>query len=159
MLLAADFPEVGVQLVQALADDVGIADDVHIIGIPVPPGHDVNMQVFGHSCAGAPPEIHAHIETVRCDGSGQDLLAFADEFGQFEKFIFGGALEIGYVPQRRDQQMPVVIWKLVEDDHTPLGAPEHKIVLILVGGLLIIAEKTSGFFTEPFDVFDPPGRP
>jgi hypothetical protein len=93
------------------------------------------------------------------DGSGQDFLAFTDEFGQFEKLIFGGALEIGYVPQRRDQKMPVVIWKLVEDHHTPLSSPEHKIFLILVGVLLIIAEKTSGFFTEPFDVFDPPRRP
>ncbi len=159
MLLAADSLEVGVQLVQALADDVGITDDVHIIGIPVPAGHDVNMQVFGHACTGAPAEIHAHIETVRCDGSGQDFLAFADEFGQFEKFIFGGAFKIGYVPQRCDQQMPVIIWKLVEDHHTPLGAPEHKIFGILVGILPVIAEKTSGFFTEPFDVFDPPGRP
>ncbi len=159
MLLAADLLEVGVQLVQALADDVGIADDVHIIGIPVPSWHDVNMQVFGHARTGAPAEIHADIEAVRCDGSGQDLLAFADEFGQFEKFIFGGALEIGYVPQRRDQQMPVIIWKLVEDHHAPLGSPEHKIVAILVGFLPIIAEKTSGFFTEPFDVFDPPGCP
>jgi len=159
MLLAADSLEVGVQLVKSLADDVGIADDVHIIGIPVPPGHDVNMQVFGHAGAGAPAEIHANIETVRCDGSGQDLLAFSDELGQFEKFIFFGTLEIGYMPQRRNQQMSVVIWKLVENHHTPLGAPEHKIGFILVGILTVIAEKTSGFFTEPFDVFDPPGRP
>ncbi len=98
MLLAADLLEVGVQFFQTLADDVGIADDVHIIGIPVPPGHDVNMQVFGHACPGAPPEIHAHIETMRSDGSGEDFLAFADEFGQFEKFVFFGVLEICYVP-------------------------------------------------------------
>ncbi len=55
--------------------------------------------------------------------------------------------------------MAVVVGKLVEHNKTVSGAPQHKIILVLLRMFYIIANEAVLFFTQTLNISNPPRRP
>lgn len=140
----ARLSEQGEELNQALADDIGISADVHKVGIAAPPGDDVYVEMAGQACACTSAEVHTDIEAVRVDCQRKRFLRFADELGHFEHLVVVGLVEVGDVPQRRYQQVAVVVRVAVQDYDALIGAPKDEILVVLLRGIAVIADKTAG---------------
>jgi hypothetical protein len=72
------------------------------------------MQVFGQSGAGAPAEIHAHVEAMRLYGQRQRFPGFPDQLQQFKEFVIGCLVKVRYVSCGSNQQVAVIVRETIE---------------------------------------------
>jgi len=79
-----DALETGVDVGQRFGQDPGLGDDGHEVGVALPAGHDVNVQVRLHARPRGLADVDAHIEAVGMIGLLQYLRAVGGEFHQLE---------------------------------------------------------------------------
>jgi hypothetical protein len=144
---------------QALADEVCIAANPDKIGIAIPARDNVDMHMVGQSRSGASAEIDTDIETVWLNRERKNLLGVSCHFGHFKKLLVVCLVEIRDVPNRRDEQMPIVIRKAIHYRDAVFGTPQDKIVVVILRGFNIFTDKALAFVGEAPDVSDSPRSP
>jgi hypothetical protein len=77
-----------VEPAQPFGEQTRAGQDRHEIRVATPTGHDVEMQVIGHSRAGALPEVQTDIETLRMHRFTQQHLSMRGQIPKLENFIF-----------------------------------------------------------------------
>lgn len=100
-MLFAYLPEQSKKLIQTLADNIGIAADLHKIRVAVPSWDNMNMQMTWHACSAAPSKIHPDVKTVWLYRKSQGLLCLPDEQNGFRQLLVRRCIEIWNVPDGR----------------------------------------------------------
>jgi hypothetical protein len=142
-----------------LADEVRIAAYPNKIGIAVPTRDYVYVHMVRQSRTGASAEIHPDIEAVGLYCKSQHFLDVPHQFCHFEKLFVVCLFEIGYVPNRCDEQMAIVIGEAIKHRDTVFGAPQDKIFAVVLRGFNVSADKALTFIGKPLDISDSPRRP
>ena len=115
--------------------------------------------MVGQSRSGAPAEIDTDIEAVGLNRKRKDLLGVSCHFGHFKKLLVVRLVEIRDVPNRRDEQMPIVIRKAIQNRDTVFGTPQDKIIVVILRGFDIFADEALAFVGEALDIPDSPRSP
>ena len=115
--------------------------------------------MVGQSCSGASAEIDTDIEAVRLNRKRKDLLRVSCHFGHFKKLFVVCLTEIRNMPDRRDEQMPIVIRKAIQNRDTVFGTPQDKIIVVILRGFDIFADEALAFIGEALDIPDSPRSP
>jgi hypothetical protein len=115
--------------------------------------------MVGQSRSGAPAEINTYIEAVGLNRKRKYLLRVSCHFGHLKKLLVVCLVEIRDVPNRRDEQMPVVIRKAIQNRDTVCGTPQDKIIVIILRSFDIFADEALAFVGKALDVSDSPRSP
>ena len=144
--LCAYFLQFIVEFRQGLAYHIGIAANVHVISIAIPPRNDMNMHMIRQPCACASAKIHSDIKTLRLYRLFQSRLTVSCQFGQFQKLLVTGVVKIADMSYRCDQKMSVVIGELIECDNAMIRSPQHKVFAVVIGSFDIITDEAVAIF-------------
>ena len=161
---------------QGLGDDADLADDLHEIGVAVPPGDDVHVQVAGQACAGTTAQVDADVEALWVDGRGEQMLGQGGQVDQTGALWRGQIGELGYVFARSDQEVAVGVGVAVEHQDAALVLEQDEAVLgvgavrvsggglaqeagFALGGAFGLRRSGGGVGVELTDVIPSPGRP
>ena len=117
------------------------------------------MHMVGQSRSGASAEIDADIEAVGLNSKRKDLLGVSCHFGHFKKLLVVCPAEIGNMPERRNEQMPIVIREAIHHCDTVFGTPQDKIAVVILRSFDIFADEALAFVGEALDVPDSPRSP
>ena len=124
--------ELHIDHIEVFRYDFDVGNDGHEIGIAVPAGDDVVMDVFGKACASYFPLVDTHIEAIGCHQLAQGFegqLRLPHQFGKgggiqfFERFD---------VLKWRYHEMPIVVWVAVQHHETTLAAIENVVLGVMV---------------------------
>ena len=115
--------------------------------------------MVGQSRAGASAEIDTYIEAVRFNRKRKDLLRVSCHFGHFKKLLVVCLAEIGNMPERCDEQMPIVIRETIHNSDTVFGTPQDKILVVILRVFDIFADEALAFVGEALDISDSPRSP
>ena len=158
-MFCAYFFQLFIQVVKALADDLGISADTHKACIALPPRHYMDMQMLRHTCAGTAADISADIKPVRVDRQPQRFLHIAHKGNQLDHFFAGGMLKIPHMPEGADEHVPVVVGVTVEHYRAVRCAPQEQIFFVVFGMLDIVAEKTFMLLDDAANIVHSPRGP
>ena len=115
--------------------------------------------MVGQSRTGASAEIDTDIEAVGLNRKRKDLLGVSCHFGHFKKLLVVCLAEIGNMPDRRDEQMPIVIREAIHHRDAVFGTPQDKIIVVILRGFDIFADEALAFVGEALDIPDSPRSP
>jgi hypothetical protein len=150
--------ELAIGVLEEVRHDFRVGEDRHEVGVAVPAGDDVEVDVVGYACTCNVPLVDAHVETIgmhRGVKRRKALLRSGHEIGQ------GAAVELfdgGQVGVGRDHEMAVVVWKEIHDDEATPAAIENQVLCVALLSELI-AEDALSWFGVLVDVGHPPGGP
>jgi len=119
----------------------------------------VDVQMVGQSRSSAPAEIDTDIEAVGLNRKRKNLLGISCHFGHFKKLFVVRLTEIRNVPDRRDEQVPIVIRKAIQYRDAVFGTPQDKIIVVILRGFDIFADEALAFIGEALDIPDSPRSP
>ena len=122
-----------VELLGGLGDDADIGDDGHEVGIPIPAGDEVLVEVAGHAGAGTAAEVDADIEALGGDGAFEQFDGEDGLVGEVGEFIGVEFAEVGFVGLGGDEEMAVGIGEAVHEDDHMGSLPEDAAVGVLAG--------------------------
>ncbi len=111
------------------------------------------------SCAGASAEIDADVKAVWLNRKRKRLLGVPCQFCQFKKLFVVRLAEIRNVPDRGNEQMPVVIREAIHHCDTVFGTPQDKILVVILRDFDIFTDKTLVLVGEALNVADSPWSP
>src|SRR4026209_35258 len=141
-----------------LRHDSGLAQYRHEVGIPLPPRHDVPMEMIFDSGPGALTKVHAEIDPARPENFMDDLDRAAQGLIQIGK-VFGRQMrEVFFVPFGRKQQMAVVVRIFIEH-HDRMGCMRQDQTGFWVTVSELGAENTTVLLGAIFDVGHAPRSP
>ena len=139
--------------------DLGFGDDGHEVGVAVPTGHDVLVDVVGDAGAGDLAGVDAEVEALRLEHLAQDAKRTLGQRRYGARGRRRQVLEVGEMRARRNHQVAVVVRVAIEQGERQLGARKHEELGIARGirGGRLAKEAAIGLRT--FDEVHPPGRP
>ena len=117
------------------------------------------VEVAWQARTGASSEVHPDIKAVRRYRQRQGLLRFAHQLYQLQHLFIACRFEVGNVTEGGYQQMAVVVWEAIQYYDAFGRAPEHEIFVIVLRGLLDIADKAIAALIQGLDIFNSPRRP
>ena len=123
-----------VELVQALDDDLGLAQDRHEVGVSVPARDDVPVEMSGQSGPGRLPLVQPDVVTLRPEHPIEDHGHPAHRLDRLEQVR---PLELRQRPPmhaRGDQEMSIVVGISIEDDDRIRSRDNDEVLAILVAG-------------------------
>ena len=129
------------------------------IGVAVPTRDYVYVHMVRQSRTGASAEIDTDIEAVRLYCKSQHFLGVPHQFCHFEKLFVICLFEIGYVPDRCDKQVAIVIGEAIKHCNTVFGAPQDKIFVVVLRGFDVSADKALTFIGKTLNIPDSPRCP
>ena len=94
-------------------EDSGFGDGGHEVGVAVPAGKDVHVDVAGDSGSGAFSYVHAYIEAGGLVDFFEVAFGLAGEFHQFGGGWLVDGREVGGVLERDHHEVPVGVRELV----------------------------------------------
>jgi hypothetical protein len=115
--------------------------------------------MVGQSRSGASAEIDADVEAVGLNRKRKNLLGVPCQLCHFKKFFVVRLAEIVDVPDRCNEQMPVVIREAIHHRDTVFGTPQDKILVVILRGFDIFTDETLVFVGETLYVPDSPRSP
>lgn len=159
MLEVGGSPDGLIGFVYILGDDPGLGGNSHEVGVAVPTGHDMKMQMPGQARAGTSTEIQPHIEAMRIDSFLEGLLCFSQALQKSEHFIISQIVKIGFVSKRGNKQVAIGVRETVHTNQDEFVSPEHQVFRIFRGGADITAKEAIVRVIQSSNVFHPPRRP
>lgn len=151
--------ELGGDFLEGLGQDAGGSEDGHEIGVALPTGHDVEVEVFDDAGSGHPAEVESDIESIGAQGLAQGIHAAAGQLHQFEHFVVGEIGEVGDLAVGNDHEMAAVVGVIIEQGIARPAAGEHEVGFVL-GGFGDLSEHrglVGGCFGGA-DILDAPRR-
>lgn len=115
--------------------------------------------MVGQSRPGASAEINADIETMRLNRKRKNLLGVSRQLCHFEKLFVGCLVEIGNMPGRRNEQMPVVIREVIHYRDAVFGMPQDKILVVILRSFDIFANEALVLVGKTLYIPYPPRSP
>lgn len=110
------------------------------------------------------PEVESNVVTLRTQCLVKPIEAGRYRARQLDALIVRQILISGYLPVRRDQQVPVVVRKQIHEYKNAFPSPNYEMLLVVVG-FADCLEKTRQIFGramlihEAFHVLGTPGTP
>src|SRR3954469_18654337 len=86
-----------VELRHRLRDDADVGDDGHEVGVAVPAGDDVLVEVAGNACAGAAAQVDADVEALGAHPIFEELDDGGGLYAEVGELVGGEFFEIGLV--------------------------------------------------------------
>jgi hypothetical protein len=151
-----------VQSVEGDGDDADVALDGHEIGVAVPAGDDVGVDVVWQACACAAADVEPDVEALGFDDGFEEFGGVGHELGEVLEVLLGEVFELAFVDGGGEEEVPAGIGESVEQDEGGFSSPEDVILPISGRVLPVIAKEASGFgfgLIEGLDVFEAPGGP
>ena len=149
--------ELVVLLEEGLGHDVGFSDDGHEVGVAVPAGDDVLVEVFCETGTGGAADVIADIEAVGAHILFHDAEGGGGEVGDVGMFFGGELFEVGDVAVGDDHEVAAIVGVAVHDDGGGAAAFEQEVVA--VGRLLKNTAEEAAVGFGLLNVVDAPRRP
>ena len=116
----ASLPEQFFQLVIGVVDglryDTDVAHDRHEIGVSLPAGDNMTVDMVGDTRPGDPSHVYAQVEAVGIEGLFHNTKALLLHLGMLVQLYGGQFVPTGYMTVRCDQQVPGVVGVIVHHD-------------------------------------------
>jgi hypothetical protein len=134
-----------------------VGQNRHVVGVAVPSGDDVNVNVLIEAGAAGFAQIESDIESLGGFNGAQNFHAFLSQAVDFGEFFFFQLGDAGEVPVGGDHHMAGVVRENIHDDKT-MGSPvEDEIFWVFFRAGKGAKDAISGFIF--LDVFHSPGGP
>ena len=144
---------------EILGDDADFAGDGHEVGVALPAGNNVKMEMSWQSGAGTAAQIEADVEALRIDGFGEGLLGSGDHLHQLEHFSVGEFLEVGFVGGGGNEEVAVGVGEAIQAGESEIGTPENEVFWVICRVLGVTTEEAVLGIIQIVDVFHAPRGP
>jgi len=107
---ACGMPKRAIGFAQGLGDDLGVSDDRHKVGVPIPSRNKMQVKVSRYPCTCRTSQIESYVESIRLHDPFQSGHPILDEMEHFQPLGFFQSFQKTDMPVRGDHQVSVVVW-------------------------------------------------
>lgn len=111
--------------------DAGFTNDSHEVGVAVPAGHNVEMDVTGYACTSDGADVETDIEAIAMIGIANIFFSQPGVAHQLDPVGFGKVFDACGMARWRDHEMAVGVREQVEQTKTSIAAKDDEIGLFL----------------------------
>jgi len=145
-------------LLEQFGKDFRFGDDGHEVGVTVPAGDDVDVQVLVNARPRTAPQIQPDVESLRLEGFPQNLLGDLRDLHQLRQFLIAQPRQTGHMAVGHDHQMPVVVRESVQDDESA-GEAGDDVVFAVTPLIGLLTKDATLLLVRRRHIRQPPWRP